>query len=308
VSENATVLVADDSLVIRAVVRGQLEDEGYRVIEAEDGVAALQRCQECPPDVILLDIEMPGLDGHQVLAALKADVNLKDVPVVFLTIRANMQDVLAGLRGGSHDYLKKPFDPAELVARVGAAMHVKKLQDQLRKKNEELELISRTDVLTGLANRRQLDEQLQRYYQGTPVHGRTALGVILLDIDHFKLVNDTHGHPVGDVVLREVSRRLQGELRAGDVAGRWGGEEFLVLLPRTDLDALVHAAERIRLAVADVPVAAGEISVAVTVSAGCVAGPGGSPEELVHQADICLYQAKLGGRNRVVSTCICTTE
>jgi diguanylate cyclase (GGDEF)-like protein len=284
------------------VVRGQLEDEGYRVIEAEDGVAALQRCQECPPDVILLDIEMPGLDGHQVLAELKKDSALRDIPVVFLTIRTSMKDILAGLRGGAHDYLKKPFEPAELVARVGAAMHIKKLQDQLRQQNEELDRVSRTDMLTGIANRRQIEEQLDRYYQVVSSHpGPTTLGVILLDIDHFKLVNDTYGHLVGDVVLREFSRRMQEQLRVGDLAGRWGGEEFLVVLARTDLAEMGHVAERIRAAIADSPVTAGTIAVPVTVSAGCALSRGHSADDLLHRADICLYEAKLGGRNRIVS-------
>src|SRR6266496_1092101 len=120
----ATVLIADDSLVIRAVVRGDLEDEGYQVREAVDGPDALQQCREDPPDVVLLDIEMPGLDGYQVLAELKGDIGLKDIPVVFLTSRDGMHDLVAGLRGGAHDYLKKPFEPAELLARVGSAVHV----------------------------------------------------------------------------------------------------------------------------------------------------------------------------------------
>ena len=158
--DRATVLVADDSLVIRAVVRGGLEDEGYRVVEAVDGLAALEQCRRDPPDVILLDIEMPGLDGYEVLAALKGDAELQDIPVVFLTSRSGITDVVAGLRGGAHDYLKKPFEHVELLARVGSAVHVKKLQDQLRQRNADLDRMSRTDALTGLYNRRHLDEQL----------------------------------------------------------------------------------------------------------------------------------------------------
>ena len=152
-----TVLVVDDSLVVRAVVRSRLEEEGYRVIEAVDGIAALDECRRAAPDVVLLDVEMPGIDGREVLRRLKADPGLADIPVVFLTARTGMADVVDGLRSGAHDYLRKPFEPEELVARVAAAAHVKKLQDRLRERNADLETMSRTDLLTGLYNRRHLD-------------------------------------------------------------------------------------------------------------------------------------------------------
>jgi two-component system cell cycle response regulator len=142
----ATVLIADDSMLIRAVVRVELEEEGYRVIEAVDGLAAVQQCRQDQPDVVLLDVEMPGLDGYQVLSELKADAALKDIPVVFLTGRGGTADVVAGLRGGAHDYLKKPFETAELLARVGSALHVKKLQDQLQERNAALDRLSRRHV------------------------------------------------------------------------------------------------------------------------------------------------------------------
>ena len=297
----ATVLITDDSLVIRAVVRSYLEAEGYLVVEAEDGAAALERCRQSPPDVILLDIEMPGLDGYQVLAELKADPGLMDLPVVFLTTLTDMDDVLKGLRGGAHDYLKKPFEPAELVARVAGAAHVKKLQDQLRQRNAELDLLSRTDALTGLHNRRHLEEQLAHHHKEALRHN-DPLCVLLLDIDHFKRVNDSHGHPAGDVVLSEFARRLRAELREGDVAGRWGGEEFLVVLPRTDRDGGLTVAERIRSAIAATPIMAAGQQIAVTVSGGCALGPVQSVEELIFAADAHLYAAKTAGRNRIVAT------
>lgn len=294
-----TVLITDDSLVIRAVVRSHLEAEGYQVIEAEDGTAALERCRQSPPDVILLDIEMPGLDGYQVLAELKADPELMDLPVVFLTTLTGMDDVLKGLRGGAHDYLKKPFEPAELVARVAAAAHVKKLQDQLRQRNAELDLLSRTDALTGLNNRRHLEEELARHHENAIRH-LDPLCVLLLDIDHFKRVNDRYGHPAGDVVLSVFARRLRAELRAGDVAGRWGGEEFLVILPRTDLDGVLEVAERIRHAIAVTPISAAGVDISVTVSGGCALGPAESVGGLLQAADTRLYEAKEAGRDQIV--------
>ncbi len=293
-----TVLITDDSLVIRAVVRSHLETAGYNVVEAVDGRAAIEHCQQTPPDVILLDIEMPGLDGYEVLAVLKADPLLTDLPVVFLTTLTDMDNVLRGLRGGAHDYLKKPFEPAELVARVAAAAHVKKLQDQLRLRNSELDLLSRTDALTGLNNRRHLEWVLAHYHADSLRH-HDPLSVLLLDIDHFKRVNDGYGHPAGDVVLTEFASRLRAELREGDVAGRWGGEEFLVVLPRTGSEGAFALAERLRLAIEATPMHADGVAISVTVSGGCALGPVGSVTELVGRADTLLYSAKGAGRNRI---------
>ncbi|HST64190.1 MAG TPA: diguanylate cyclase [Mycobacteriales bacterium] len=297
---DVTVLVADDSLVIRAVVRAHLEEKGYAVVEAEDGLAAVERCARDQPDVVLLDIEMPGLDGYQVLARLKTAPELRDIPVVFLTSRSGMDDVVVALDAGAHDYLRKPFEPPELVARVAAAAQVKKLQDQLRQRNDELDRMTRTDALTGLFNRRHLDEELVRQYS-VAYRNATPVALLLLDIDHFKTVNDTYGHPAGDAVLQEFGRRLGGQVRAGDVAGRWGGEEFLVVLPGADLPAALAVAERIRRATSGRPVLVDGMSIPLTVSAGCALGPLDTPEEQVARADAALYEAKVSGRNRTVA-------
>ena len=298
---DAAVLIADDSLVIRAVVRAGLEDEGYRVSEAIDVLAALEHCRRDPPDVILLDVEMPGIDGFQVLRALKSDTELKDIPVVFLTSRSDIDDVVAGLRGGAHDYLKKPFEHVELLARVGSAVHVKKLQDQLRQRNVELDRMSRTDALTGLYNRRHLDEELVRQQSDATRH-HDPLCVLLLDIDHFKKINDTFGHPAGDLVLCAFADRLRAELRSSDIAGRWGGEEFLVIMPRTDLGGALEVAERLRRAIATSPLVDGDQSISATVSGGCVLSRGDGADALLHSVDTCLYGAKASGRNRIVTT------
>ncbi len=299
----ATVLIVDDSLVIRAVVRDGLESEGYQVIEAIDGLDGLHQCRKNPPDVVLLDIEMPGLDGYGVLAALKSDPMLKDIPVVFLTSRAGMEDVVAGLRGGAHDYLKKPFESVELLARVGSAASIKRLQDELRERNAELDRMSRTDVLTGLFNRRHLDDALQREFADSRRHVE-PICLLMFDLDNFKLVNDTYGHPAGDAVLRAFADRVQDELRMGDTPGRWGGEEFLVILPRTDSDGGLEVAERIRFATEAAPVVVGESTIDMTVSGGCALGPGNSVQTLVDLADSCLYQAKVGGRNQIVTATV----
>lgn len=296
----ATVLIVDDSATIRAVVRMRLEERGYEVREADNGTAAIEQCLAAPPDVVLLDIEMPGLNGHEVLARLKAEESVKDIPVVFLTDHADMAEVLRGLEGGANDYLRKSA-VEELVARVGAAARVKKLQDEMRLLNLQLDKTSRTDVLTGLFNRRHLEEQLRKSIS-TGRRREEPVGLLLFDLDHFKSVNDTYGHPAGDAVLAEFARRLEAGLRAGDIAGRWGGEEFLVILPHTGLAGTVEAGERIRSAVAGEPFFADDQPIGVTVSGGGAAGVGMSDEDLVHRADNGLYEAKDRGRNCVVVT------
>ena len=209
---------------------------------------------------------------------------------------------MAGLRGGAHDYLKKPFEHVELLARVGSAVHVKKLQDQLRQRNADLDRMSRTDALTGLSNRRHLDEQLGRQLSDADRHDE-PLCVLLLDIDHFKKVNDDYGHPAGDLVLCAFADRLRAELRANDIAGRWGGEEFLVIMPRTDLAGALEVAERLRRATAATPVRAGLWRISVTVSGGCAISMGGEADSLLQRADTCLYGAKASGRTRSSRHC-----
>jgi two-component system cell cycle response regulator len=294
------ILVAEDSLVVRTLVCDQLEDEGYEVVQAVDGESALTQCALTRPDAILLDIEMPGLDGNQVLERLKSDPELSDIPVVFLTGRTSTEDMVAGLRAGAHDYLKKPFDPAELIARIGGAVRIKRLQDELHLRNEQLDRLSRIDGLTGVYNRRHLDEQLLIESKTASRHDR-PMAVLMLDIDHFKQVNDREGHPAGDRVLQEFARRLQATVRAGTVVGRWGGEEFLVIAPQTNIGEAKMLGERIRLAIADRPVELDHRDISITVSVGCAAGLEPSAD-LVDQADAALYRSKADGRNRVTVT------
>ena len=292
------ILVAEDSLVIRTVVCDQLEEEGYEVIEAVDGEQALARCAAMHPDAILLDIEMPVLDGHQVLARLKQDVALRDIPVVFLTGRTGTAEMVDGLRAGAHDYLKKPFEPAELIARIAGAVRIKRLQDELRDRNEELKTLNGLDSLTGANNRRHIDDTLvlltsnARRYQH-------PVSVLIFDIDHFKSVNDTEGHPGGDKVLQGLVFTLRTVVREGDVVGRWGGEEFVIIAPNTDIDGAMVLAERARGAVAEKPFEIDDHTISVTVSVGCASGCNESPSELVARADNALYRSKADGRNRV---------
>ena len=297
---NGTILVADDSMVVRAVLRRQLETDGHTVVEAVNGAEAIDACREYHPDVILLDVEMPVLDGHATLERLKADPQLKDIPVVFLTGRVDTADVVNGLRLGAHDYLRKPFEANELMARVSAALRTKWLQDELRTRNAELDRVSRIDMLTNIYNRRHLDEHLRSVISAARRHDR-SVGVLIVDIDHFKDVNDEHGHLAGDAVLREVAARLQQEMRTEDALGRWGGEEFLAVLTDTPPDGVRVMAERLRQVIAAAPFTLDDGSqIRVTVSVGHTNGTEDA-EVLVHRADDALYVAKAEGRNRVAA-------
>jgi two-component system cell cycle response regulator len=297
-SARTTVLVADDSATVRALVRLELESAGYAVVEAKHGLEALDVARAGGVDVVLLDVEMPVLDGFGTIKALKADASTSDLPVVFLTSRSDSENIVEALRLGAHDYLRKSPEPAELLARVGAAAQVTELRAELRRRSEELERMSRTDHLTGLANRRSLDAELSTL-AGSSRPYRYPITVLLVDVDHFKRVNDTLGHGAGDVVLVEVARRLASCVRGEDAVGRWGGEEFLVLAPNTDVAGAEILAERLRRVVADEPVEAGSCALEVHISVGGATAPmpGVVADALLRVADANLYAVKEAGRN-----------
>jgi diguanylate cyclase (GGDEF)-like protein len=298
---SGVVLLAEDSLVIRAIVRQQLEAQGHRVIEAADGAEALALCRASKPDVVLLDVEMPILDGYGVLEAIKADPQLALIPIVFLTAREDTESVVRALELGAHDYLRKPFQPAELRARISAALRVKSLQDELQRRNEELDRLSRIDALTGLANRRQIVHESGRLFAAARRRNE-PVGACMLDVDDFKSINDTWGHPAGDAVLVAVALRIQAAIRAEDLVGRLGGDEFLVLLVAGSPETVLLVGERAREALAATPIALPDgTEVSVTISVGCASARGGSPEELIARSDRALYQAKQAGRNRTLA-------
>lgn len=296
----ATILVADDDTEVRALIRVQLEEHGYAVAEATDGRSALSVAASEPIDLVLADIGMPGADGYELLRMMRKAPRTATTPVVFITGRSPATEAAKALGLGAHDYLRKPLDPGELVARVEAALRVKARQDQMQRRSADLELLNRTDPLTGLFNRRHLVEQL-RAMADAGRRSRVELCVLMADIDHFKAVNDGWGHQAGDQVLSVVAERLQRALRGADVAGRWGGEEFLVLLPATTLDDGLKVAERIRRDVGGPLVGeVGSLPPGVTVSIGGASGSGGDQATaIIRQADAALYRAKAAGRDRV---------
>jgi two-component system cell cycle response regulator len=296
----ATILVVDDSTAIRRILRRALQGAGYRVTEAADGRAALTACHLETPDLVLLDVDMPVMDGPTALAAMRREPALVDVPVLFLTARTSGADVAAGLRLGAQDYLRKPCDPEELTARVANALHQKVERDSFERKAVEADRLSTVDVLTGLPNRRLLqmrtEEMLVAGGSGTPA------ALLMIDVDRFKQVNDTEGHTVGDLVLRILAGRLS-TVAHNALLTRWGGEEFVVLLPPiVDAAELAAIGERFRAAVDATPFSIDKGRLLdITISVGAASGRLGAFDAMLQAADEALYMAKRSGRNRVVT-------
>jgi diguanylate cyclase (GGDEF)-like protein len=268
------------------------------VIEAANGQLALDVCSKVRPDIAVLNVEMPIMGGWELLRRLKGDPKFADMPVIFLTGRTSTSEIVEGLKMGAHDYLRKPFEPPELIARVSAAIRVARLQQELNKQNIELDLLSRTDQLTGLPNRRSGEESLEAAFENSQRYG-WPITILMIDVDHFKLVNDHHGHAGGDAVLKEVARRMSSVLRTGDVAARWGGEEFLIVLPNTDLQGGALLAERLLDVMREKTIDVGVERCTVTVSVGVASDSNMSVDKLVQAADGALYLAKQSGRDRL---------
>jgi two-component system, cell cycle response regulator len=279
------LLIVEDSATMRRVMRRFLDSTGYVIFEAGDGEEALRLAARERPDVILLDVQIPLLDGFGVLASLQTDAALSEIPVVLVTARSEAEDVADGLQRGAHDYLRKPFQQPELIARVQAAMRTKALRDELRARNAQLELMVSTDLVTGLLNRRATDEQLGSLISRSRRHA-TALSVLIVDVDRLHEINGVHGSSVGDAVLEELAARVSGELREEDILGRWGGDEILVLAPDTGPAGAVTLAQRIRAAVAATAVDtdAGPVSASVSVGASTLTD-GDDQEGLVRRAE-----------------------
>ena len=289
--QKSVILVADDDRVTRAMVSSWLKGAGYEVIAAADGEEALQLAGEHGPDLLLVDVTMPGRDGYEVCRAIQAESRTPP-PVIFLTAHSQTNARVAGLDAGAVDYIVKPFANEELIARVRAALRTKAVHDGL------VETASR-DGLTGVFNRRELDIRAQQAVALAARHSR-PFSCLLLDIDHFKKVNDTYGHAVGDGVLREAARRISDSSRVSDTVGRYGGEEFVVLLPETDGDGAVAAADKLRAELASTAVVVGEIGITIRASIGAaVLGHAmSSAADLYAAADQALYRAKELGRDR----------
>jgi two-component system cell cycle response regulator len=285
------VLIADDDGVTRAVVSAWLARSGYEVVAARDGEEALRLAGERGPDLFLVDVTMPGLDGYGVCRAIQAGAETPP-PLIFLTAHGETAARVTGLDAGAVDYIVKPFDQDELVARVRAALRTKSLRDGLARQAAH-------DPLTGLLNRRELDARAVGAVALARRH-RRALSCLMLDLDHFKSVNDEHGHAAGDVVLHESARRLTATCRVSDIVARYGGEEFVLLLPETPAQAAVVLADKLRWVLAETPIetGGGRVSIRASIGAAAFTESMETPANLIAAADEALYVAKDLGRDR----------
>ena len=293
-----TVLVVDDN-VSNISILAHLLDSEYDVVFAENGREALELAGSARPDLILLDVMMPDMDGYEVCTRLKNDITTVDIPVIFITGLDGEDAESRGLELGALDYITKPFNAGIVRARVRNHVELKRARDDLR-------ALGATDGLTGLANRRRFDEVLQAECKRL-ARTTSSLGLLMLDIDHFKAYNDTYGHIAGDDCLRRVASTLAAAMqREPDLAARYGGEEFVCILPETTLDGTLAVAERLRADIEALGIGhrASGVAPTVTSSIGAICRtctPSTVPEDVLRAADACLYQAKLAGRNRIVA-------
>ena len=296
------LLLAEDSGMIRLLLHRVLTKEGYEVVFAENGEEALRVLQSPePPPIALLDWMMPVVDGLEVCRRMRAAGREPYVYIILLTGKDLQEDLVRGLAAGADDYLTKPFDNAELQARIRTGRRIVDQQGELIAAREALREQATTDPLTAAANRRTILEVLGRELERSSRLGAPC-AVLFVDLDHFKRVNDVHGHAGGDAVLRQTAAAMTSILRPYDLVGRYGGEEFVVVLPGCDAAGARMAAERVRASVASMSVLIGGKCVPVTCSVGVAVAAAGDERDrdaLLAAADRALYQAKGAGRNRV---------
>jgi diguanylate cyclase (GGDEF)-like protein len=294
------ILVADDDPISRRLVQACITQAGYEPVVAVDGLEALARLDgRDSPRLAVLDWMMPHLDGLRVCEAVRKRESDAYVYIILLTANEKSEQIVRGLEAGADDYLTKPFDVDELKARIRTGRRILDLQDQLIAARDSLRVQATHDALTGIWNRRAILEILQGELARSKRKG-TYPSIIMADLDHFKRINDTYGHPAGDTVLCEAARRMGQSVRAYDSIGRYGGEEFLIVAAECAQREAIRIADRLREALCDKLVDLDSTSVAVTASLGVTTGDAGTDvEALLSRADQALYDAKRAGRNIV---------
>lgn len=293
------ILIAEDDPIARCILETTLHKRGYQVTAVDNGQAAWQALQQpAAPQLAILDWMMPGMDGVEICRALRARATVPYVYVLMLTARGQKQDIIEALEAGADDYLVKPFDKYELGARLTVGKRILDLQQRYLEACEDLRVQAARDSLTSLWNHAAILDQLEQELS-RGVRQRTPLGLLMADIDYFKQVNDTHGHATGDEVLRQVARTFKGIVRPYDSVGRYGGEEFLFVLPGCESESTLKLGERVREEVARLTI---DQKLHVSISVGATAYEGDQTvmaSALLRGADEALYRAKRNGRNRV---------
>jgi diguanylate cyclase (GGDEF)-like protein len=297
------ILLADDEPIARTMLEHWLAGWGYEVTLARDGESALQALKDDSElRLLVVDWVMPKKDGIEVCRATRSGLQEPYVYIVLLTAKDDKSDIIAGLDAGADDYLVKPCNPLELKVRLRAGRRVIELQEQLVKARESLRFEAMHDSLTGLLNRGAVLEQLTKELVRASRRG-APVAVLMGDLDHFKVVNDTHGHAAGDAVLRETARRLKAGMRAYDSVGRLGGEEFIAVLPECDAKTGLSVAQRLCRSLADAPTKYNGTAISHSISIGVAATDqfgSARADELIRAADAALYRAKHAGRSRAL--------
>jgi two-component system, cell cycle response regulator len=296
-----TIAVVDDDAAIRRLVRLFLNRAGYTILECTTGAEARQALWNDPWDLAILDRRLPDLDGVVLAHELKSNPDFRARYVIMLTGEDDQDDKILGLELGADDYITKPFQAPELLARIRAGKRIVDLQKELIATNHRLELLSITDGLTKLNNHRYLQDELARAFEEAQRYSR-PLSLAMIDIDFFKKINDTYGHAVGDDVLKRVAHLFTESVRSTDLVARYGGEEFAVMMPETTLDDGITFAEKIRSLIESTPLQTQAGPVQATVSIGVASVPytkTHTSKELIVAADKALYRAKRAGRNQV---------
>lgn len=296
------ILIADDHQSTLEHLSDVLGDWGYEVISVDDGNKAWEILQgEDAPRIVLLDRRMPGMDGLEIVRRVRAQAQEPYIYILLLTVYDQEKHLVAGLNAGADDYIVKPFRAHELQARIEAGRRILEIQEQLIHTRDELHSQATTDQVTGLWNRGAILEILDRELSRSKRAG-TSVGLVMIDLDNFKQINDSYGHQAGDTVLLECGQRMRSCVRTYDATGRFGGDEFLSVHPRCNLDDSVMLGERLRREIARQHVMLGELPLWVTASAGVVCSDlydDPTAEDLIALADQALYEAKRAGRNRL---------
>jgi diguanylate cyclase (GGDEF)-like protein len=297
------ILIAEDDPTSRMILVAVVSEWGYEPIAVEDGAQALTVLQaEEPPRLLLLDWEMPKLNGLALCKLIREEDTSNPPYIILLTGRSDTEDIVTGLKFGANDYISKPFENAELQARLQVGKRMLDLQDELNSAKEAMAFQANYDELTGLMNRRAVMKSMANELERSK-RNLQPLYICMCDIDHFKKINDTHGHLAGDAVLKEIAERFNTSLRPYDICGRYGGEEFLIILNSKE-DHVQDLFERVRQAIADNPFTYEQTILNVTISCGVTLYSPPTDQrnstQLLTDADTALYEAKNGGRNRIV--------
>ena len=297
------ILIIDDSKLIAHLAKNILSKRGHEVLLAGDGETGFDMANDNKPDLILLDLILPGIDGYEVCRRIKNNSPTADIPVIMLTSKTEHADKVRGLEMGALDYVTKPFDEGELVARVNTHLRIKELHESLQEKNRLLLEMANRDGLTGLYNHRYFQETISKDFKKA-LRYKESLSCIMFDIDHFKKFNDTYGHQTGDVVLKTLGGLVKNLMRESDLAARYGGEEFALLLYHTVASDAYQIAERLRKTVEQHKFQADDLVLSVNISVGVASyyhPEISDAKTLIECADKALYKAKEEGRNKVVA-------